>query len=416
MISIGNNNYDRMKRLFDTLHNLGFWKRLFGWQKIRNLILDANAELSIVQSNLERLTEEKEHLKSSLTELSGKLQFSESMLSDRQNRINELNSDIRLLNEKNDRFSSEHEEDLALITQYETLEESRRIEHFKHTATLKGIQDNIQTKQKDEEEKKHQAEIDRIARQASTWSDHEELVKQHIKNLCSKHTIQYIDKVPFKGEPDNTLEIAGEFIIFDAKSPRGDDLTHFPSYIKEQTEKAKKYAREENVKKWIFFVVPSNTLETLHTFVYPLADYEVFIITLDALEPVILSLRKIEDYDFADQMNPEDRENICRVLGKFAHLSKRRIQIDTYFINQFMELAYKAESELPPDILEKVMEFEKAEKLNPPQEKRAKAIPLTELQKVTEKLKSDALHKGIMVEEEKISDGLNKLPLYKTME
>ena len=56
----------------------------------------------------------------------------------------------------------------------------------------------------------------------------------------------------------------------------------------------------------------------LQTFVYPLADYEVFIITVDALEPVILSLRKIEDYDFADQMNPEDRENICRVLGKFA--------------------------------------------------------------------------------------------------
>jgi hypothetical protein len=67
-------------------------------------------------------------------------------------------------------------------------------------------------------------------------------------------------------------------------------------------------------------------------------------------------------------MNPEDRENICRVLGRFAHLSKRRIQIDTYFINQFMELAYKSESDLPPDILEKVMEFEKAEKLNPPQQ------------------------------------------------
>ena len=190
-------NYDRMKKLIDALHNLGFWKRLFGWQKIRNLTLDANAELSILQSSLERLTEEKEHLKSSLADLSGKLQFSESMLSDRQSRINELVSDIRLLNEKNDRFSREHEEDLALITQYETLEESRKMEHFRHTATLKEIQDSIQAKQKDEEEKKHQAEIERIARQASTWSDHEEIVRLHIKNICSKHTIQYIDKSPF---------------------------------------------------------------------------------------------------------------------------------------------------------------------------------------------------------------------------
>ncbi len=160
-------------------------------------------------------------------------------------------------------------------------------------------------------------------------------------------------------------------------------------------------------------MVPANTLEILGTFVYPLADYQVFVITIDALEPILLSLRKIEEYDFADQMNPEDRENICRVLGKFAHLSKRRIQIDTYFINQFMELAYKAESELPPDILEKVVEFEKAEKLNPPQEKRAKAINLKELEKNTQKLRDDASTKGILIEDGKISTGLNELPLYK---
>ena len=84
-----------------------------------------------------------------------------------------------------------------------------------------------------------------------------------------------------------------------------------------------------------------------------------------------------------------------------------------YFINQFMELAYKSESDLPPDILEKVVEFEKAEKLNPPQEKRAKAIPLAELEKNTQKLRLDALTKGILIEDTKISTGLNGLPLYR---
>ena len=126
----------------------------------------------------------------------------------------------------------------------------------------------------------------------------------------------------------------------------------------------------------------------------------------------MLSLKKIEEYDFAEQLNPEDRENICRVLGKFAHLSKRRIQIDTYFINQFMELAYKCESDLPSDILEKVIEFEKAEKLNPPQEKRVKAISISELEKSTRKLRVDASIKGISIEDTIITDGLNQLPLY----
>ena len=43
-----------------------------------------------------------------------------------------------------------------------------------------------------------------------------------------------------------------------------------------------------------------------------------------------------------------------------------------------MELAYKCESDLPSDILEKALEFEKAEKLNPPQEKRVKAISIVD--------------------------------------
>ena len=237
-------------------------------------------------------------------------------------------------------------------------------------------------------------------------------MRQAIKSICSKHTIEYVDKVAFKGEPDNTLKICDEFVVFDAKSPRGEDLNNFPTYIKEQAEKAKKYAKEENVKKWIFFVVPSNTLEVIKSFVHTMAEYDVFVVTLDSLEPIILSLKKIEDYDFAEQLNPEDRENICRVLGKFAHLSKRRIQIDTYFINQFMELAYKCESDLPSDILEKVIEFEKADKLNPPQEKRIKAISVAKLEKTTKKLRIDASTKGISIEDTKITEGLNKLPLY----
>jgi hypothetical protein len=299
------------------------------------------------------------------------------------------------------------------IAQYESLEETRVSDHKSQTSTLKEIQENIQKLRQQEVDDKHQVEIERIEGLKLTWSNHEDEVKQVMKTICSRHTIQYIDKVPFKGEPDNTISIAGEFIIFDAKSPRGEDLTNFPNYIKEQSEKAKKYAKEENVKKWIFFVVPGNTLSSLKTFVYPLADFDVFIIGMDALEPVILSLKKIEEYDFAEQMNPEDRENICRVLGRFAHLSKRRIQIDTYFINQFMELAYKTESDLPPDILEKVIEFEKAEKLNPPVEKRAKSISLSELEKSTQKLRVDTISKGIVVEDAKISNGLNDLPLYR---
>lgn len=406
------------------------------------------------QSEIDKLNIAAQENATHISTLTANLSSANTTITTQQTRINELSSDNRLFSEKNDQLTRDNKKlseneatntqtisdltkrkgelDLELVnikkdlekiqeelskikeqnTQLLTSEEARKQEHLQQTATLKNIQDSIQAARDKEIQDKHDEEIERLKNLKLTWTNHQENVKQAIKSLCGKHTIEYVDKVSFKGEPDNTLKICGEYVIFDAKSPRGEDLNNFPTYIKEQSEKAKKYAKEENVKKWIFFVVPSNTLEVIKTFVYTLADYDVFVITLDSLEPIILSLKKIEEYDFAEQLNPEDRENICRVLGKFAHLSKRRIQIDTYFINQFMELAYKCESDLPSDILEKVVEFEKAEKLNPPQEKRVKAISISELEKSSRKLRVDASTKGISIEDTKITDGLNQLPLY----
>jgi hypothetical protein len=138
------------------------------------------------------------------------------------------------------------------------------------------------------------------------------------------------------------------------------------------------------------------------------------VISIDSLEPIMLSLKKIEDYDFVDQLSPEERENICRVIGKFIHLSKRRIQIDGFFAKQFFELVYRSEADLPKDILDKVVEFEKAEKLNPPIEKRAKQINLKELELENEKLASEATQKGIVTQDSALIKEINKLPLYTT--
>jgi cell division protein FtsB len=334
-------------------------------------------------------------------------------ISDLTNRKGELDLDLANIKKDLERIQDEFSKVKEINTQLLANEDRRKQEHSQQTATLKNIQDTIQAARDKEIRDEHDAEIERLNNLKLTWTNHQENVRQAIKSLCGKHTIEYVEKVSFKGEPDNTLKICDEFIVFDAKSPRGEDLDNFPNYIKEQSEKAKKYANEENVKKWIFFVVPSNTFEVIKTFVYPLADYDVFVVTLNSLEPILLSLKKVEEYEFADKLSPEARESICRVLGKFAHLSKRRIQIDTYFINQFMELAYKCESDLPSDFLERASEFERAEKLNPPQEKRVKAISLSELEKSAQKARIDATTKGILIEDAKIAIGLNNLPLYK---
>jgi hypothetical protein len=246
-----------------------------------------------------------------------------------------------------------------------------------------------------------------------TWATHQSDVQGRIKSICQKHTLQYIDKPPFRGEPDNTLLICEEHVVFDAKSPAGDDLKNFPLYLKAQAEAAKKYAKLEGVKKDIFLVIPSNTLAVVGQFVYNMADYDVYIVSADVLEPLLLTLCRIEDYEFAKQLSPEERENICRIIGKFAHLSKRRVQIDSFFARQFIELAYRCENSLPTDIFDKVLEFEKSEKLNPPMEKRAKAINTRELETEHSRIETEVSAKGIVLPNDVISGILNELTLYK---
>ena len=59
------------------------------------------------------------------------------------------------------------------------------------------------------------------------------------------------------------------------------------------------------------------------------------------------------------------------------------------------------------------MEFERADKLNPPIEKRAKAISIKELEKDIIKINNEAFTKGIIIDDSKISDGINDLELYR---
>lgn len=272
------------------------------------------------------------------------------------------------------------------IAKFEQADQTRTEEFQKNVTAVNTIRtslENDRNKLSDDRVREKEEQFEKIRQ---TWQNHEEIVKSVLRNICRSHLIEYVESVPFKGNPDNTIMIAGEYVIFDAKSPAGDDLENFPKYLKIQTESVKKYVKQENVKSDIFLVIPSNTLDVISQFSYNMGDYYVYLITVDSLEPIILSLKKIENYEFAEQMTPDERENICRIIGKFSHIAKRKIQIDYFFSYQFLDILSKCNTDLPVDIYKSVQEFEKAEKLNPPQEKRAKQILTDEIIAESEKL------------------------------
>jgi len=260
---------------------------------------------------------------------------------------------------------------------YQKSEESRQKETTKSIAATITLQESLEKEKERLNDERVQEKESYLNEMKLTWSKHERDVQNHLQSICKNNVIKYISQEEFphdRNKPDNSIEILDQLIVFDAKSPANEDLSNFPKYIKNQTENLKKYAKHEDVKNDLFLVIPSNTLEVIDQFHYNLGDYNVFVITKDALEPIILSLKKIEDYEFADKLSPEDRDSVCRIIGKFAHSTKRRIQIDEFFAREFIDTLSKAGTQLPREILENVIKFENAEKLNPPIEKRNKSI------------------------------------------
>ena len=275
---------------------------------------------------------------------------------------------------------------------YQKAEEGRQKEVSKSIASALTLQESLEAEKSRLNDERVQEKAASLEKMKLKWSDHEKDVQNHLQLICRNNVITYVSQEDFphpRNKPDSSIEIMDQLIVFDAKSPANDDLSNFPKYIKNQTENLKKYAKHDNVKNDLFLVIPSNTLEVIDQFHYNIGDYNVYIISKDALEPVVLSLKKIEEYEFADKLSPEDRDNVCRIIGKFAHTTKRRIQIDEFFAREFLDTLSKAGTQLPRDILENVIKFENAEKLNPPMEKRNKKILTKDLKQQVDKLEKE---------------------------
>ncbi len=388
---------EKLSLFFAKIRELSFWQRLFYWRSIRNLSYDAFEEFKSLQKEIISknegydLIEKKFQHASTLNEgLTGSIRQYEKSLSKKED-------DIHLLNQKTDGLNSIISKLSLSNSKYETNEELRRKNYEESVVQLNQLKETLEKQIQalhDERVGEQKESFEKMKRQ---WSEHESSVEQSLKMICQNHFIKYIDEVPFHGNPDNTIEICGEYIIFDAKCPSNNDLANFPKYIKAQTESLKKYTTQDKVKKDIFLVVPTNTIHTITQLNYNMGDYNVYVITADALEPIILSMKRIENYEFVNQLSPEERDNICRVIGKFAHTTKRKIQIDQFFATEFLELLVRCKNDLPNDILMQVIEFEKAERLNPPSEKKAKQILTKELQDRHDSINAEAGMRDVII-------------------
>lgn len=386
---------EKLNLFFAQIKDLSFWQRLFHWRRLRTLSFDAYEEFRALSREIDTNRESIDRIKTRLTEVSSRNETLTQRFRDLEVLSARKDAQLEELNGRMREQSGTVSELTKKVTSFEAVKEENVRVFSENIARLNQTKESFEAERRRLDEARLREAADRFEAMKKQWADHETDVKNAIIRICDFNHVNYVEKVPFRGNPDNTIEISGEYIIFDAKSPANDDLTNFPAYIKSQSDNLKKYASQDNVKKSIFLVVPTNTIDKIKQLTYRLGDYDVFVITKDALEPVILSLKKIEEYDLADKLSPEDRDSICRIIGKFAHTAKRRIQVDQYFSEEFIDIVLRSQKDLPEDIRKQVIEFEKSEKLNPPTEKRAKIISIDELQKKSGEINAEAQSKKL---------------------
>ncbi len=361
-----------IKQTIQELNTIGFWKIIFRWSSIKNWLITTFLELQKVSEIAEQ-----DHLE--LERVNRELFIVTSAKDVAENRLNDLNQDkagltaeLTFLRNQLRIFESEN-------AQLKNAEEKRYNDHQKSLETLSAFQNNIIAEKEQMKNEQQKQAIAKLESQKQTWQRHQQDVENKMRLLCEKHTIEYVDTVPFKGDPDNTIVISDLFQVFDSKSPRGEDLSNFTTYLSKEAQNAKKYAEKKDVRSDIFFVVPSNTLSILTQTVFVFEKHSVYVIPTEALEPVLISLKKIEDFEFMGQFTPEDRENICRIIGRLVHNIKRRVQIDISLGKETMSLATDCEKLLPEEIAKEVLLIERAIKVNPTREMKGKEILLEDL-------------------------------------
>ncbi len=230
-------------------------------------------------------------------------------------------------------------------------------------AAMKGFEDEkIRIRREDEEKLRQQEEErDRI------WNDHELNVIAKLTDLCKQPQYAFTSysntSLPegFDGslKPDFMISFLDQYIIFDAKKSKSESLqTYINNTVKSTVTKVKK---NPLIASMIYLVVPTEAIGELKVHHQVHDGYTLFIVSPEALAPILASLKRIAAYEFAEQMDPQQRDNIVNFIADLdVHVSMRN-SADLILTKQGADLLDKI-AKIDPLLQEEVAQ-KKQEKL-----------------------------------------------------
>ena len=270
-----------------------------------------------------------------------------------------------------DHKAATHERDALhkRIAEYEAKEEGRQKDLEDRIGQLdaakKSLADERARVIKEDEERAEKELADRDRK----WAEHEESVVAQFSTLCKKpqyaFTLYSNTNLPegFDGsfKPDVLIDFLGQYIIFDAKVSRSEN---FQNYIATQVKStAKKAKGRSDIYSSIFLVVPTEAISELKEVVHYEGGFTFYIISPESVAPVLAALKRITEYELAEQFDPQEREDIVNLITKLDYHINERNTFDVLMARRGGEVLKDAE-QLYPEITKEVAQ--KKEKMRLP--------------------------------------------------
>jgi len=256
------------------------------------------------------------------------------------------------------------------VTKFEADQEQKQKRHEDMATKLEEAKsaledEKIRIRREDEQrQQKKMEDRDRM------WNDHEQDVVALLGGLTKKEHCEFTSysntNLPegFSGslKPDFMISFLEQFIIFDAKVSRSQDLQN---YMKESVKKtALKIKGNQKIYSTVFLVVPTDAVATLKQISFYEEGFMFYIVSPDALEPILACLKRMEAYEFTEGIDPQERENIVDLVAAFDfHVSTRNAH-ELQMICHGLETLHKAQNANPELMAEAMIKKAKMRNLN----------------------------------------------------
>ncbi len=299
--------------------------------ELKNKIDELQKEIKVVESKRDEFAGKNKQLFSDKEKLQAKLDAQEVILKDQERKITRFEAkkeqDEKMLNAKMDELTNAKES-------FEDEKARVRREDDERLAMMEKERDRI-------------------------WNEHENVVNALLTELCSKPEYRFSHftntKLPkgFDGslKPDFLIEFLGQYIIFDSKATKSNDLK---TYIRDTVKKtAQKMKGRSEIYGTVFFVVPVSAISSLKETTYHDNGYIFHVVTPEALAPILAMLKRMSEYEFAEKFDPEERENFVKKLATFEHHIQTRNAFDVSMAHIGSELIAHQQS-LDPELAQEI--------------------------------------------------------------